>query len=204
LLALRARAKAKKAKGQKAPPLKQSECPCCTPNAPQIAKTRARAFACAVQGIGDRVCCRPRDKVPVFQRQKTLGTALESALRCCGAASMVLWPDVRLLVDPGSAGCWFWCWTTGSLLCSRHWRRVIRTIASAEGRGTARSQVKPRRGGGMPDIFLRHCAVCARVGEESVNRTGFLEADPRLAIQSPSTSPTSVVSLQNNPTFVIT
>jgi len=125
----------------------------------------------------------------------------------CAAAELRQWfcgPTYRSLSTLVVAACWFWCWTIGSLLCSRHWRRVIRTIAGAEGRGTARSQAKPRRGGGIPDIFLRHCAVCARVGEESVNRTGFLEADPRLAIQSPSTSPTSVVSLQNNPTFVIT
>jgi hypothetical protein len=125
----------------------------------------------------------------------------------CAAAELRQWfcgPTYRSLSTLVVAACWFWCWTIGftALLATcdtdRCWRR-----RQGQSR-TARSQVKPRRGGGMPDIFLRHCAVCARVGEESVNRTGFLEADPRLAIQSPSTSPTSVVSLQNNPTFVIT
>jgi hypothetical protein len=82
----------------------------------------------------DRICCRPRDKVPVLQRE---AFAAQNAGRVrCAAAELRQWfcgPAYRSLSALVAA-------VYGPAHCSRYWRSVIRTVTEAEQDCTFASQ----------------------------------------------------------------
>jgi hypothetical protein len=155
LLALRARGRGQK--GQKAPP---PQTVLAAPQHPKLPRHELVLLPVPLEEIGVRICCGPRDKVPVLQRSKLRKSAgrLHCAVLRCVVRVLLLWPDVPAphLVAPG---CWLRTVFLDNRLThySRHRRRVIRTIAGA-GRLHVRKAKARRCRGSRPihAIFLGH------------------------------------------------
>jgi hypothetical protein len=165
----------RKAKGQKAPP--PQTVLAAPPTPPKLPRHSSRFCPVLFKESGTAFAAGHAIKCPYSR-----GRHWEEGWRVrCAAAELRQWfcgPAYRSLSTLVVAGCWLLVLAlvldnrlTALLValatCNTYhcWRRRQR-----EGRaGLHVRKPKPRRGGGIPDIFLGHCAVCARVGEESVN-----------------------------------
>lgn len=152
---------------------------CCTP-APQLPRHELALLPVPLEEIGVRICCRPRDKVPVLQRSKLRKSA--GRLRCaafCGCCCCGPTYQHRT-VSPLVAGCWL----RTVFLDNRLTARGSDTCDTDHccGRQTARSQAKARRWWqqALHDIFLGHC--CLRPSREKSQGLGLVTELTRILV----------------------